>query len=156
MIRIYLLLTLLGLIFFAWPKFFSAVSRSLKNTIKNNGLLLIVGLLLFLTMTGKLNAFFVACGVILTVLARSLPFFLRHFPPFQSLWTMFTTAQAANGQLSVEEAYKILGLPRNATEQDIILAHKRLMQKLHPDRGGSDYLASQINLAKAVLLKKSF
>jgi hypothetical protein len=57
------------------------------------------------------------------------------------------------GNPSREEALLILGLSGNPTEKDIIAAHRRLIQKLHPDRGGNDYLAARINQAKDVLLK---
>jgi len=61
--------------------------------------------------------------------------------------------QSANfSELSAEEAYKILGLEVDASKEDIIKAHKRLMQRLHPDRGGSDYLAAKINAAKDKLV----
>jgi hypothetical protein len=76
------------------------------------------------------------------------------------VWREHVEADAGDGQgrasrpggMTKEEAYEILGLEAGASPADIRKAHRRLMQRLHPDVGGSSFLAARINEAKDVLL----
>ena len=57
-----------------------------------------------------------------------------------------------NGAMSEEEARNLLGLPKGASAVDIKASHRRLIKQVHPDHGGTDYLAHKINEAKNLLL----
>jgi hypothetical protein len=64
-----------------------------------------------------------------------------------------SSPHSSSADMTVAEAYEILGLAPGADAAAIKAAHHRLMMQLHPDHGGTDYLATKINRARDVLLK---
>ena len=64
------------------------------------------------------------------------------------------TATARSGRMNRAEAYEILGLRSGASRDEIQTAYRRLIQRLHPDQGGSVYLAACLNRARDLLIGK--
>lgn len=87
--------------------------------------------------------------------ARLLESYLDRLRPD---WRRAASGGTGNGAgtpsdvMTREQAYAILDLEPGASDDEIKEAHRRLMMKLHPDHGGSTFLAAQINRAKEFLL----
>jgi hypothetical protein len=84
-------------------------------------------------------------------LDRRLPGWREHV---EGDTTARTGGAADASAMTDEQAYEILGLAPGAGEAEIRAAHRRLMKRVHPDQGGSTFLAAKINQAKDWLLSK--
>jgi DNA-directed RNA polymerase subunit N (RpoN/RPB10) len=123
-------------------------------------------LLLFMVLTGRIQLITAAVAALIPLL-RKLPVLLKLVPLFkkgdgstgnEKTSTDDTShyqqrAAANHGNMSEKEACDVLGVQQGCSREDIITAHRSLIQKLHPDRGGNNYLAAKINEAKSVLLR---
>jgi hypothetical protein len=61
------------------------------------------------------------------------------------------TAARSSGDMSVDEALQVLGLKGTPTKDEITRAYRKVMQQLHPDRGGNEYFAAKANQARDIL-----
>jgi hypothetical protein len=99
--------------------------------------------LLFLAFSGKISAVLIGICALLPLASR------LHPQPKKASFPL--DAQ----EMTREKAAAILGVSASSEPEAIKAAHKKLMQKLHPDKGGSAYLAQVLNGARECLLKKS-
>ena len=158
MVRLVLLIAILGIALLLWYKIRLAKPAERNKLVFWSILGALGGVLLLLAATGHLNVITAAIAGLFALAPRALQY-ARYLPYIQRLFRQQGAQQgdepgatAASGKMSATQAYEILGLKPGCSRDEIIAAHKRMMQKVHPDRGGSDYLAAQINRAKDTLL----
>ncbi len=133
---------------------------AVKFTLVSIALLLIV-----LTVMGRAHWVGAALASLLAGFRFILPWAIRAFPLLQrylqakehlnteSQYRSESKQAPAKQTMTVQEALDVLGLEDNPTEKEIVEAHRKLIQKVHPDRGGNDFLAATINNAKETLIK---
>jgi DnaJ family protein C protein 19 len=163
MSRLIILAAILAIALIVWQKISRATGEQRKKLIMMTIIWSIIGILVLLAATGKLNVITAVIAGAVAMLPRLLGM-LKYLPLVERFYKQAKPGQQSkqqtgqqntsrqNNAMSKEEALAILGLKPDATREDILAAHKRMIQKLHPDRGGSDHLASQINRAKETLL----
>lgn len=165
MARLIILIAVAAIALILWHKITKAKGEERKKMIFWSIIVSVLAILGLLAVTGHLNIITAAIAGLVALLPRAmqllkyLPLVSRMFQqqgqqPGQQDNQNYNTQSPPRGKqaMSKEEALEVLGLKPGFTEEDVIQAHRRMMQKVHPDRGGSDYLAAQINQAKDTLL----
>ncbi len=140
------LLLIIGLIvaLYALYRFFlNANVRQIKSLILSALFIVLILALLFMAVSGRL-------GAALALLIPIAPVMLRIYKEWKKGKADTPRPPEIN---SAQEAYEILGLKEGASEAEIKAAYKKLMQKVHPDHEGSEWMAAKLNAARDLLLK---
>ena len=163
MARLIILIAIAGIALILWQKIKKTHGDERKKLIFWSIIGVVVAILGILAVTGHLNIITAAIAGLVALLPRAMSL-LKYLPFLSRLLGQQDpqNSQQANGgqqqsprgkkTMSKAQAMDILGLKADYSEDDVKQAHRRMMLKNHPDRGGSDYLAAQINTAKDVLL----
>ena len=106
-----------------------------------------------LAVTGRVGLALLAAAGAWALLTGTTPPWMRFPQGNRDTGGSREAPPARRGAMSRSEALKVLGLEEGATDDQIRAAHRRLILQIHPDKGGTSYLAAKINEAKDVLLK---
>lgn len=126
--------------------------KNLKRTLAWLGIGLLALAAGFLAVTGRMGAAFAALAGLMVWAGRIINL-VQMGRQFGGVFGTRRRPPAPDPAMTEAEALRILGLAPGATAEEIKAAHRRIIEQIHPDRGGSDYLAAKVNHAKDFLLK---
>jgi DnaJ homolog subfamily C member 19 len=130
-----------------------AKPRELIKGMRFSGGVLLGLVTVALAITGRVGLAFLAAAGAWALLTGTTPPWMRFPQGGRDSGGSRDIPQGRRGAMSRAEALKVLGLEEGATEEQIRAAHRRLIVQIHPDKGGTSYLAAKINEAKDVLLR---
>ncbi|HET8850205.1 MAG TPA: DnaJ domain-containing protein [Marinobacter sp.] len=165
--QIILGLALAAAVFVILKKWGALSPEGRKNAVWKAVLVVGGALLVFMVLTGRVHVLTAAVAALIPLL-RKIPALLRLVPMARRMAGEEPGEQGTGGSsgprqappgrtgssMSRQEACDLLGLRPDCTREEVVAAHRRLMLKVHPDRGGSDYLAAKLNEARDVLIDK--
>lgn len=147
------LLIVLGALVIAGFLWFNAQPAARKGAAAFKLIFLtIVVTLVVLTVSGRIHWLGGAFAALL-ILFKKYGFLMRFVPVLNRLFKARKSPPSNTTEMSRTQALDILGLKEPCSRDDIIQAHRKLMQRLHPDQGGNTYLAAQLNAARDCLLE---
>lgn len=161
MARLLLIIAVGSLAWYWWTRLRPLSEPERQRRLWQLGAWGLAGALMLLVLTGRVSWIAAPIAVVIPLLRRAAPLAVQAAPFLHRWWQRREAgAKAANGAgtggqagpMTRSEALAVLGLDADADHEQIRTRHRQLMQKLHPDRGGSDYLAAQLNRARATLL----
>jgi hypothetical protein len=151
------------LVYWTWP---GLSERNRKRMRRVAIVAAVIGMLVFLVRLGQVRLAAIGAVALAVVrwvaplLLRLLPFLLpllgkraasRQAPPGAPPGT----APRHTSSMNHAEALEVLGLSEGASDDEVRAAYAELIKKVHPDRGGTTYLAARVNLARDLLLRGS-
>ncbi len=141
---------------YAYWKYITKAPPALRRRrMKTLWVTLALGLVLWVAIRSG-SALLGAMGAALVGLARAVPRVMQWLKALGAVSTGDASeppSPAGPARMTRAQALQILDLPPGATEPEILARYRALMKNVHPDRGGSRYLAVQLNQAKDCLLK---
>ncbi|MCV6606444.1 MAG: DnaJ domain-containing protein [Porticoccaceae bacterium] len=155
--RLILLFTALFVAWYWWSMLKRCPNEKRTGFLLWSGFWGLLGILVILAATGRMHWIAVVFASLVPIFKALLGMLLRVLPLLNlrkraNAERQEPTPPPQQGNMSEQEAWDTLGLKPGASKEEIIRAHKKLMQKLHPDRGGNNHLAARINQAKDKLL----
>ncbi len=154
--RLILLLAIAFVVYVLYRRAQATPPEQRKAEYVKLGLGVAVLIVVALTVTGRMHWIGAVITGLLVAVRQMLPHLVKLFPILASMRNKGAAERATPPQsspnMTTKEALAVLGLDEGASEEDIVAAHRSMMQKNHPDRGGSDYLAAKINQAKDKLI----